>query len=441
MVNQNICFEYTDRPVSAWGGMRLMKELVDKSGIRQQLTKLDLPFPGSNRGFSPVQIMESFWVSVWTGASRFTHSGWLRYDKVLQEIFQWKRAPSQSTYSRFFHKFSWKRNTEVFIPLNQWFFQQLTLDNITVDLDSSVITRYGEQEGSKRGYNPGKPGRASHHPLMAFLPQTRMVINAWLRPGNTGSASNMENFLEETFRILQDKKVGLVRADSGFYGDDYLKYFENENRKLNYVVSAKLTRPLKWELLGAKNWTQEKGGIQLCEFFYQAHGWNAPRRMIAARQQIDKRPKATGKKLFTEEELGGRYRYSVFVTNLNLPADEIWKMYRHRADAENRIKELKYDFSIDAFCLKKFWATEAAFRSIMLAYNLMSLFRHTVLQTASHATLSTLKFKCFAIGSWLATHAGKKVLKLSVSGQKRLWLDGLFAKVGDVSPPFVFSNA
>jgi len=27
-----------------------------------------------------------------------------------------------------------------------------------------------------------------------------------------------------------------------------------------------------------------------------------------------------------------------------LPAEQIWKIYRQRADAENRIKELKYDF-------------------------------------------------------------------------------------------------
>lgn len=436
---QNIAFEYTDRPVSAWGGMRLMKELIDKTNIRGHLATLALPFPGSNRGFSPVQILESFWVSVWTGASRFTHSGWLRYDKVLQEIFQWKRVPSQSTYSRFFHKFSWKRNTEVFVPLSKWFFNQLTLDNITLDLDSSVITRYGEQQGSNRGFNPKKPGRASHHPLMAFLSQTRMVVNAWLRPGNTSSGSNMQNFLEETFEILQNKKVGLLRADSGFYGNDYLKYFEEKS--LNYIVAVKLSRPLKWELAGGNHWVEVDQGIQVKEFFYQAHGWSGSRRMVTARQEINLRPKAAGKKLFSEEELGARYRYSCYVTNLDLPATEIWRMYRGRADAENRIKELKYDFALDGFCLKNFWATEASFRSVMLAYNLMSLFRHLALQTKTHATLSTLKFKCFAIGSWIARHAGKKVLKLSVSGQKRIWLDGLFLKVGDISPPFVFSNA
>lgn len=36
---------------------------------------------------------------------------------------------------------------------------------------------------------------------------------------------------------------------------------------------------------------------------------------------------------------------------------------------ENRINELKYDFGLDRFCMNKFWATDTAFRTIMVAYN------------------------------------------------------------------------
>ena len=45
--------------------------------------------------------------------------------------------------------------------------------------NSTVMTRHGEQEGVARGYNPAKPGRVSHHPLMAFVSETRMVANCW----------------------------------------------------------------------------------------------------------------------------------------------------------------------------------------------------------------------------------------------------------------------
>lgn len=437
---QNIRYEFVEKPVTAWGGMRMMKELLDRTGIREYMKNLPLPKPGSNRGYSPNQIVESFWVSVWIGASRFAHSGWLRYDKVLKEIFGWKEAPSQSTYSRFFGKFSWKLNNEIFTALQRWFFENIKIEGITVDLDSTVMTRYGQQEGSKAGYNPQKKGRASHHPLIAFMAETRMVINAWLRPGNTVPLSNIKGFLEETLEILSKIKIGLVRADSGFYADKFLKYFEG--RRINYIVSVKLYKPIKHMLEGLSGWINLKDGIQIKELKYKAAGWEEDRRFIVVRKNIENFPKATGKLLlFKESQLPPIYRYSVFVTNLDLPAEQIWNMYKDRGDSENRIKELKYDFAIDGFCMKKFWATEASFRMVMVAYNLMSLFRQMVLQEKTQATLNTLKFKCFALGSWIAKESRYKVLKISVAGRKRLWLEGLFSKVAGLSPPYLFSNA
>jgi len=60
---------------------------------------------------------------------------------------------------------------------------------------------------------------------------------------------------------------------------------------------------------------------------------------------------------------------------LDLGSSVIWRMYRGRADCENRIKELKYDFAAENVNMKGFWATATALNTIMLAYNLMSLLR------------------------------------------------------------------
>ena len=119
------------------------------------------------------------------------------------------------------------------------------------------MTRYGEQEGSKIGYNPSKPGRSSHYPLMAFIAETRMVANAWLRPGNTAALSNCKAFIDETFEILKDKKVGLVRADSGFYAHDFLNYLEHE-KKTNYIIAVKMYPNIKQEIRSKKEWVQLK---------------------------------------------------------------------------------------------------------------------------------------------------------------------------------------
>ena len=432
----NLPIEYSDKQVTPYGGMSLMKRFIDQTGIRNFLGSLDLPQPGSNRGYAPGHIVESFWLSIWTGASRYIHCDWLRYDKVLQSIFHWDQMPSQSTYSRFFGKFSQKRNTEVFPVLQNWFFDQIGVDNITVDFDSTVITRYGDQQGSAKGYNPNKRGRNSHHPLMAFVGQTRMVANAWLRPGNTADSSSCKCFMEETFdQALKGKKVGLVRADSGFYTEELLSYLEEKHHK--YIMAVRMYPNVKSAVWGLDNWVRLAKGIELNEMIF-SHENGKPRRYIIVKKQVDIRPQAGGKQLF--EDLPG-YRFSCYVTSLDLPLDQVWNIYNTRADCENRIKELKNDFGLESFCLQDFWATEASFRFIMVAYNLMSLFRHFALNHHNRATLKTLKSYCFALGAWKVNHANKQVLKISLAAQRRPWMDGVFNQIKNLSPPFDYSNA
>ena len=57
------------------------------------------------------------------------------------------------------------------------------------------------------------------------------------------------------------------------------------------------------------------------------------------------------------------YTFRVFVTRGTDAPEEIWRDYNRRADMENRIAELKHDLGADGFCLKQFFATEAAFRA------------------------------------------------------------------------------
>ncbi|MCC6816259.1 MAG: transposase [Saprospiraceae bacterium] len=74
-----------------------------------------------------------------------------------------------------------------------------------------------------------------------------------------------------------------------------------------------------------------------------------------------------------------------------MPAEQVWTLYRQRADAENRIKELKYDFSSTSFNVNGFYATEAALNFVMMAYNFVSLFRQVVLHTKVHEQMKTIR--------------------------------------------------
>ena len=102
---------------------------------------------------------------------------------------------------------------------------------------------------------------------------------------------------------------------------------------------------------------------------------------------------------------------------------------------------MKQDFGLDAFCLQDFWATEASFRFIMVAYNLISLFRHVALNSHNQATLATLRSYCFAIGGWISQHARKGVLKLSLPRPERPWMDAIFRQIKTKPPPFSYPIA
>ncbi|MGC8825323.1 MAG: transposase [Bacteroidales bacterium] len=116
---------------------------------------------------------------------------------------------------------------------------------------------------------------------------------------------------------------------------------------------------------------------------------------------MEKRPQASGKQLtlFEHESMCQNYRYSAYVTNLDLSAAEVWRLYRKIAEAENRIKELKYDFGFESFNMRNFYGTEAALNMAMMAYNLMCMFRLFIMNTQIQKQLSTLRFETFAIGA------------------------------------------
>lgn len=143
-------------------------------------------------------------------------------------------------------------------------------------------------------------------------------------------------------------------------------------------------------------------GIYICDKLYQSDSWQTPRRIVIVRQRVQEHLHAPGKQLslFPEDEIHKGFRYSAYFTNQQYGAIDVWRNYRARGDAENRIKELKNDFGTDSFNLKDFFPTEAALQFVMIAYNLMSIFRIFVLQEKTQKTLSTLRYRVFSFGEY-----------------------------------------
>ncbi len=46
--------------IAEWGGLALLKRMLDGMGFRQTLSSWGLPAPGSNRCYDPAQLIEQF---------------------------------------------------------------------------------------------------------------------------------------------------------------------------------------------------------------------------------------------------------------------------------------------------------------------------------------------------------------------------------------------
>lgn len=83
---EEIGLEYTDKPVTPWGGMVLFSGLAKQVGLEAVLREA-LPFkPTSPNATDPVEIVLAFMASVLTGARRLAHMERLRWDEGVKKI-------------------------------------------------------------------------------------------------------------------------------------------------------------------------------------------------------------------------------------------------------------------------------------------------------------------------------------------------------------------
>src|SRR5665811_81371 len=118
--------KFTSRELSAWGGLALMKRMLDSMGFHGAALQWDLPQPGSNQGYPPVQLIEQLLVSIWCGACRFTHLEVTRLDSTLARLFGWTRVAGHKAIVRLFGRFDMLHHERVQASVYRWFFDTVS---------------------------------------------------------------------------------------------------------------------------------------------------------------------------------------------------------------------------------------------------------------------------------------------------------------------------
>lgn len=405
----------TAKPVTPFGGLVSLIEFFQALKLGETLGRL-MPFAyTSPNAILPEQTLFALLISIIAGVRRLAHTDWLRADRALHAMLGMERFPGTDTVRNLLKRFTQPVIEAFWRPLWQWLLRQgweLPVQAWSLDLDSMVFQRSGHQQGAERGYNPSRPGRHTHHPLLAVLAEAPLVLHGWLRSGKAGSARGVVPFLQEALALMPAGwKLRTVRADSGFFDQALLGFLEE--RSLPYIIVARMTRTLKAAAASIKEWAPLDAHYSTASFHLRLHGWSKERRFVVIRELVREEKSAVGRRLI---EVPG-YTYRVFVTSRDEDPVTLWRDYNQRACVEQRIEELKNDLAADGFCMKQFYATEAAFLSVLFAFNLLSLYQQaTGTRSEKHYQRpATLRSSVFLGGAILGNRARQPVLYIAQS--------------------------
>jgi len=295
------------------------------------------------------------------------------------------------------------------------------------DLDSTVLTVFGHQEGAEIGYNPRYRGKRSYDPLLCLEANSSFLWDVELRRGDAGTWAGSEELLACCFLSSpSDIREFRVRADAGFGYGPVLDMLEA--RLAQYAVVARMTPSVKRELRGLSyEWLNPRW--EIAEFEHRPHDWPHARRCIVARRRIEETdPEAT---LFTLE----RYAYRAWHTNLPLTPAGVWHFYDGRAEMERRIRETREDFALPKIPTRTFAANALYLEVIRLAYNLVTAFQRTCLPKEWQSlTLSKLRHRLFWLPGELTRPQNRPTLRLPNSPLIEMWAEKILDRVHKLKP-------
>jgi hypothetical protein len=406
---RNLRIAWNHRGLTHYGGVYFLHEFVQVLQFRR-FASWHLDYPRRNRRYSLPQMLLALIYPIILGLDRLETAAFLRNNGTFQYLTGLGSYPDPQSLRRFllhaspqFREQLHRLNDRL---LRQFIHQPEHRSRLILDLDSSVLTVFGRQEGAAVGYNPRYRGKRSYDPLLCLEANSAFLWDTELRPGNAGTWAGSVELLASCFlSVPRDIRELRVRADAGFGYDPVLTILEE--RAAEYAVVARMTSSLK-RVLGALRYQRLNARWEIAECEHHPSDWKEARRCIVARRRIeDTEPEPT---LFNLE----RYLYRAWVSNSPLSAPGVWHFYEGRAGMEPRIRELREDFAMRRIPTRAFAANALYLEVVRLAYNLVTAFQRTCLPEAwRDLTLTKLRHKLLWLPGELTRPQNRPTLRLA----------------------------
>jgi len=359
---KNVSNSFTGTKLTSYAGLSPIMQFINKLDLGVKINNLFPTIMHNTTKFTNVQIFLSIILASLASINRIKRIVNFTCDPLIISLLNLKKGFNKDVISQrlkklgqrgafLFHEFILSENKKTIKKINP--------DSITLDVDSTEKTVYGNQEGASKGFNPHKKGAKSYHPLLAFFSELKLLLNSWFRCGDAYTSNGIVEFIKQTKLLIPETTRVFFRADSGFFNGSLFDLLDVYC--WTYLVKVKLRNLSK--LLNSQSWQPVlwNPSIAICEFDYQCKDWSKKRRLRAI-------------KIILVPE----YEYFCYCSNLEVNAIILHELYKERATSETWIEQLKSQLLAGSTTTNDFHANDILWQLSVYAYNLSVLMRYKI---------------------------------------------------------------
>ena len=408
--NRQIKINFDGGDLSSDAGLILIKEFVSKLGIDKLFDRVFKTNDSASFRIHTDQknLLQLIYMII-AGYFEDDASDELTNDPVFKMVLEKGALASQPTVSRFFNRMD-EDTLNQFLAIGRILRKKIYSiqmpEALILDLDSTLLDAYGNQEGKAFNYHYQSNG---YHPLVCYDGVTGDLIKIQLRDGTQYSCTGVVDFLQpvldEYLNDYPDVNL-LLRGDSGFATPDLYKQCEENGT--GYVIRLKENAILRKkasyiadELDEITKDNKVDYAVVYGEFMYQAGPWSYERRVVC---KIEK----------PENQM--IYMYTFIVTNMESSPEYLVKFYCKRGVMENFIKESKSGFDFASVSSHSKIVNANRLQVHALAYNIFNWFRRLALSANMRKhRIDTVRLKLLKIAAKVIRSARYITFKLCSS--------------------------
>jgi hypothetical protein len=381
-INASTQFDTCTERLSPFGGLLVLIKFIDLINLKQ-IFDSTYNEPSRQPKLDHYSMVIGIVMLLFIGFNRVWHFVYVRVDALLCGFFRLTRLPAASTFWRYLDSLGINQ-AQSFLAINSlmrervWRLADIGYCQIRINIDTTVETIYGNQQGGRKGHNTKNRGKKGYRPVLCFIEETSEYLFGYLRKGETLSGKEAAKIIREINSHLPGcVQYVILRADGEFLSWQSVEAAIESG--FEFIIGNKGCNPP----FDPDGWYRpwKRKDIEFNSCLYEPMGWGQPCRFVAMR--IPKEQKRVSNEplqchLFKDD----RYVYRIFCTNLSGKTHKVIAEYDKRASVENLVGEAKRE-GLDAIPSAKFKNNYAFFQIVMLAYNMWRYMKIMAQKTTS----------------------------------------------------------